>query len=104
LAMSKMKVLLAFALLAVASSTKAASTQLQNGLEFKGMCKLCTEAINAVQGFVKGFDREERAMVRKGCNEIPGFGAMCEEFVDMGLNYVERVNPREACREVRACK
>jgi len=68
------------------------------------MCKLCTETISAVQIFVKGWDDEEKALARKVCNKIPGFGEICENFVDMGINYVEKTDPQEACKELQACK
>merc|ERR1712110_1407360 len=100
----KMKVLLVFALVAVAFSMAARpQMELQEGIEFKGLCNLCVDGIDIVQTFIKGFDAEEKKQVHSLCDKIPLFGDMSKMYADKAIDYIEKVKPNNLCTKFGAC-
>merc|ERR1711982_323105 len=101
----KMKVLLVFALLAVAASSATTwNVQLQDGTEALKLCELCTETIGVVQKFVKAFDAQEKKSAKEWCQKVPIVGGICEQYFDKALDYVEKADDKKVCTKIKACK
>merc|ERR1712076_35133 len=100
---SIMKVVLALALVCVGLAAAAP----QKDVQFPGQCKVCTDAVDALETLLDAFGPDEpevKAFVEGLCAELPILQDQCKSLVDEIIGYVDQNKaPEEICTLITVC-
>merc|ERR1711962_262245 len=100
-----MKVLLALALAVVGLSS--ALPQNEVALGFPGQCKVCTDAVDALEVLLEAFGPEEKEItdfVEGICADLPLFSDQYKLLVDTVIDYIDQNDtPEDICEAMKVC-
>merc|ERR1712212_248282 len=100
-----MRVLLVLALACVGLS--AALPQKKVAFGFPGQCKVCTDAVDALEVLLQAFGPEEKEItdfVEGICADLPLFGDQCKMLVDTVIDYIDQNDtPDDVCLAMKVC-
>merc|ERR1712168_1718054 len=104
-----MKVLLvALAFVGLSSALPQSSLPQKNvAALFPGQCKVCTDAVDALEVLLQAFGPEEKEItdfVEGLCADLPLFGDQCKLLVDTVIDYIDQNDsPTDICDAIKAC-
>jgi len=76
-------------------------------VEFPGQCKVCTDAVDALEVLLQAFGPEEptvKKFVEDLCGKLPLFGDQCKQLVDTVIGYIDQNDtPADICNAINVC-
>merc|ERR1711974_482320 len=76
-------------------------------VEFPGQCKVCTDAVDALEVLLEAFGPEEKEIkdfIEGLCADLPLFGDQCKLLVDTVIGYIDQNDtPQDICDAMKVC-